>query len=82
MLVEVYDPAFLAAHPDLSVEELAAYLEMVQRYDERVAAGEVPDWATYAAQPFGYDETVAYIRQSAEHLRLVCEKAELPLEGS
>lgn len=77
MLVEVYDPEFLAGHPDLSVEELAAYLEMVQRYDERIAAGELPDWEAYAARPFGFAETVDYIGRSADHLRAVCEKAGL-----
>jgi hypothetical protein len=79
MLVEIYEPEFLAAHPDLTVEEFAAFVEMVHRYEERVAAGEVPDWAAYAALPYGYAETVTYIRDSAAHLRLVCEKAGLPL---
>ena len=79
-VIEVYDPQFLAGHPDLTVAELAAYLEMVHAYEQRIAAGELPTRDEYAARPYGYAETVAYIRSSAEHLRAVCAAEGLPLE--
>ncbi|MFD3405631.1 sugar phosphate isomerase/epimerase family protein [Kribbella sp. NPDC058693] len=71
-LIEVYEEEFLAAHPDLTVREFAAYLEMVHAYENRIAAGELPDLDTYAAQPFGYSETVRYIVDSAAHIRAIC----------
>ncbi|MEV5967238.1 sugar phosphate isomerase/epimerase family protein [Kribbella sp. NPDC051952] len=71
-LLEVYEEEFLAAHPDLTVQEFAAYLGLVRQYEARIAAGELPDLATYAAQPFGYGETVRYIADSADHIRDIC----------
>jgi sugar phosphate isomerase/epimerase len=81
-LLEVFDRYWLANHPDLTVEEYAAYLELVQSYSRRIASGEVPDWDAYVEAPFGYDEAVATIRKSAAHLRAVCEELRLPLEAS
>lgn len=80
-LIEVYDERWLAGHPDLTVPELAAFLELVHGYEQRIAAGELPDRDTYAAQPFGYAETVSYITSSAAHLRSVCVELGLPLEN-
>jgi sugar phosphate isomerase/epimerase len=80
MLIEIYEPEFLAGHPDLTEEEKTAYLEMVRAYEGRIAAGEVPSYAEYAARPYGFAETVNYIRDSADHLRTVCEVQGLPLE--
>jgi sugar phosphate isomerase/epimerase len=79
MVVEIYEPAFLAAHPDLTVEEFAAYMALVHAYDGSIARGERPDWQAWAARPFGYAETVDYIRRSAAHLRAVCAERGLPL---
>ncbi|MGW5641340.1 sugar phosphate isomerase/epimerase family protein [Saccharopolyspora sp. NPDC003752] len=79
ILIEIYSPEFLAGHPDLTVEEMAAYLEMVHGYERRIRSGELPTRQDYAEQPYGYAETVAYIRRSAEHLRSVCAAADLPV---
>jgi sugar phosphate isomerase/epimerase len=67
--IQVFDPVWLAAHPDLTVEEYAAYIQLVRSCEQRVAAGEIVDPATYQAGPFGYVEAVAYIRDSAAYLR-------------
>lgn len=83
MVIEIADPKWLEGHPDLTPEEYAAYIEMVQAYGRRIAAGEIMDRATYAAWAqanFHYDETVQYIRQSAAHVRSICEELGLPLE--
>ncbi|MEU6658848.1 sugar phosphate isomerase/epimerase family protein [Streptomyces sp. NPDC046821] len=82
MLIELYGPEFLRGHPDLTTEEFAAYHELLRSYEERVRSGAVPDLAEYAARPFGYAETVAYIKDSADHLRKVCATHGLPLETS
>ncbi|MCP8939098.1 sugar phosphate isomerase/epimerase [Alsobacter sp. SYSU M60028] len=82
MIVEIADPQWLAGHPDLGVEEYAAYLAMVRAYGQRIAGGEVPDRRSYAAwavEHFHYEETVRYIQQSAAHIRGICEELGLPL---
>ncbi|MGI9145321.1 MAG: sugar phosphate isomerase/epimerase family protein [Chloroflexota bacterium] len=81
VLIEIYDPAFLAAHPDLTEAEKLAYMDLVRGYEQRIADGAVPSFEEYAAQPFGYLEAVALIRTSAEHLRTICESQGLPLEA-
>ncbi|QXW04969.1 MULTISPECIES: sugar phosphate isomerase/epimerase family protein [Rhodococcus] len=82
MLIEAYDPEFLRAHPDLTVEELAAYLEMVKTYDDAIRSGDRPNATEYASRPYGYAETVAYIQDSAQHLREICHRHNLPLDSA
>ena len=69
MLLELYHPDFVAAHPDLTTAEFAAYMEMLVGYEALVRAGERPTHETYDQLPFGYKESVAYIQQSRDHLR-------------
>jgi sugar phosphate isomerase/epimerase len=83
MVIEIADPRWLEGHPDLSVEEYAAYVEMVLAYGRRIASGEIMDRKNYAAWAqanFHYDETVKYIKQSAAHIRSICEELDLPLQ--
>ncbi|MCP8940124.1 sugar phosphate isomerase/epimerase [Alsobacter sp. SYSU M60028] len=80
-LLEVFDPDWLASHPDLTREEYAAFLAMVQAYGARIASGEVATWDAYVAAPFGYAESIATIRRSVAHLRRVCAERNLPLEA-
>ncbi|AHK29370.1 xylose isomerase [Rhodococcus opacus PD630] len=82
MLIEAFDPEFLDGHPDLTVQEMAAYLDMVQSYDRRIRSGERIDNAAYVALPYGYAETVSYIRSSADHVRSVCAEHDLPVESA
>jgi sugar phosphate isomerase/epimerase len=85
MIIEIADPAWLAGHPDLGVEEYAAYVEMVQAYGRRIAAGEVPDrnsYARWAQANYHYDETVKYIQDSAAHIRAICQELNLPLRAA
>jgi sugar phosphate isomerase/epimerase len=77
--IEIHNRDFLAGHPDLTDEELAAYVAMVEDFDRRVEQGEAPSPAQYAAQAFGYAETVTYIQDSAAHLRAICLAQQLPL---
>jgi sugar phosphate isomerase/epimerase len=70
--IDIFDPLWLDGHPDLSVHEYGAYMLLVQEYGRKIATGEIPDWQTYADQPYGYAETAAYVRESARHIRAVC----------
>jgi sugar phosphate isomerase/epimerase len=76
--IDIFDPLWLRCHPDLSLEEYGAYMLMVQHLAEKIVSGKIPDWQTYADRPYGYAETVAFIRESAAHIRIVC--ADLGIE--
>lgn len=82
MTIQIADPDWLDAHPDLTEEELSAYIGMVDGYRERIDDGEVmsrTQWAAWAPENFNYDATVRYILDSAAHVRGICEELELPL---
>ncbi|MBY5622881.1 sugar phosphate isomerase/epimerase family protein [Rhizobium leguminosarum] len=80
--IEIDDPIWRAGHPDLTADELAAYMAMVNAYEKRVASGAVLDWEayessrygypTYEVQSYGFDEAIAFIQQSARHVETVC----------
>lgn len=69
-LLEIYDPEWLAAHPDLDVGEYARYQAMMRAFAARIAAGEAQGITT-GARPFGYEEAIADIDRSATHIRAV-----------
>ena len=81
MIIAMSDPVFLEGHPDLTVGELAAYVDMIQQYRRRCEREAIPDWDTYSAAPFGYVQAVDAIKQSAGYLRQVCREQNLPLEA-
>ncbi|EUC00037.1 Xylose isomerase domain-containing protein TIM barrel [Rhizobium sp. CF080] len=87
--IEINDPIWRAGHPDLTAEELEAYLALVHGFEKRVAAGEIPDWETYEAsqygyptyekQSYGYSEAVEFIKNSALHIQQVCMESGISL---
>lgn len=87
--IEINDPIWRAGHPDLTAEELEAYLALVEGFEKRVATGEIPDWETYEAsqygyptyekQSYGYNEAVGFIKSSARHVEEVCRENGIPL---
>ena len=89
--IQIHDPDWLAAHPDLTLTELSAYLELIHNYEKRIASGEVANWESYEAdnygyptyetQPFGYDATLVFIEKCATHLRTICKDLNLPLDA-
>ncbi|MDP5227622.1 MULTISPECIES: sugar phosphate isomerase/epimerase family protein [Arthrobacter] len=78
-VIEAFNPEFLVGHPDLSVEELAAYLDMVHHYEQRVTSGEVADWRNYLTQPYEYAEAVECIKTGARMARQIIGDAGYPL---
>jgi sugar phosphate isomerase/epimerase len=72
--LEFFNPAWHASHPDLTTAELAEYVGLVNGCQERIASGAWPDLPSYHAQPFGYAEEVAFIKQSAAHLRQIVDR--------
>jgi sugar phosphate isomerase/epimerase len=89
--IEIDDPIWRAGHPDLTAEELEAYLTLVEAFEKRVAAGEIPDWEAYEAsqygyptyenQSYGYDEAVMFIKDSAKHIAGICADNAIELSG-
>ena len=90
--IEIYDPRWLEGHPDLTLVELAAYLEAVHDYEKRIRFGEVPDWQQYETelfgypsyehQSFGYDQALEQIRRSTDYLTALCVDLNLPMEDA
>jgi sugar phosphate isomerase/epimerase len=68
-MTEVYDPVWIAAHPDLTVEELMAWTRLVRGFERRVERGQTLAPEVLQAQPFDYPEAVAYIKDAAALLR-------------
>jgi sugar phosphate isomerase/epimerase len=79
-IMEITDASWLAGHPDLSKEELEAYVELVQAYQKLIDGGERPDIVSYAARTYRHDEAMDYLRVSADHLRKVCRDRNIPLQ--
>ncbi|MBY5554496.1 sugar phosphate isomerase/epimerase [Rhizobium leguminosarum] len=87
--IEIDNPIWRAGHPDLTADELAAYMAMVDAYEKRVASGAVLDWEayessrygypTYEVQSYGFDEAIGFIRQSARHIEAVCAEKDIAL---
>ena len=80
IFIDLFDREFLAGHPDLSVEEFAAFMRMAHAYHDRVVAGEVVDRVTYRQRPYDVAAAVGLIRDGAAHLRAVCAELGLPLD--
>lgn len=90
--IQLDDPLWRAGHPDLSPQELEAYLSMVDAFERRVKAGEIADWETYETlnygypayeqQSYGFSEAVHFIKKSAHHIRSLCAEKGIPLQAS
>jgi sugar phosphate isomerase/epimerase len=76
--IPVFDLDWPISHPDLPVDELAAWFQLVKECEWRIERGEIEDAAAHLARPFGYAEAVAYIKDSAAHLRAIIAELELP----
>lgn len=87
--IEIDDPIWRAGHPDLTKEELDAYMAMVDAYEKRVASGAVPGWEayessqygypTYENQSYGFSEAIRFIRKSARHIETICAEKGIAL---
>lgn len=87
--IQIDDPIWRAAHPDLTSEELDAYRSLVDGYDLRVTSGEIENWVdyetrhygypTYADQSYGFQEAISFIKKSSAHVRRLCQTAGIDL---
>jgi len=79
IFIELFDPEFLAGHPDLTVEEYAEFIEMAHDYQTRLASGEIESRESYLAKPYDFDAAIALILTGAARLRAVCADEGLEL---
>lgn len=77
MSLQIYDPVWQSAHPDLSIAELAELVRLTRDYEDRVGRGEAADPQALAALPFGDPEAVEFIQSSAAYLRGILESQRL-----
>ncbi|BDZ51333.1 sugar phosphate isomerase [Frondihabitans sucicola] len=79
--VSLYDPEWLAGHPDLNVTELVAYLGLVRQYEKRAREEGLPSYDEYANTPFDYAAAVDYLRTSVANVRAAAARAGIVLDG-
>ncbi|MFD7159541.1 sugar phosphate isomerase/epimerase family protein [Kribbella sp. NPDC059898] len=72
-VVEVFDDAWQAAHPDLSVSELAAYLGLAQDGGRRIAAGDLASIEDCTPTTFGFTDAVDAARSSIKYLHALVD---------
>jgi sugar phosphate isomerase/epimerase len=69
MSIQIYDPVWQAAHPDLTVGELAEVVRLTRVYERRAQRGEVPSAEAIRTTPLETEQVVTFIRRSASYLR-------------
>ncbi|HVL26072.1 MAG TPA: sugar phosphate isomerase/epimerase family protein [Thermomicrobiales bacterium] len=76
--IEIFDPAWQDAHPDLDVRELMDLVRMAHETDQRIARGEIPGRDDYYP-PDGLDAEgqIAFVHRCHAHLRDVMAALEL-----
>ncbi|MDQ0239528.1 sugar phosphate isomerase/epimerase family protein [Arthrobacter bambusae] len=68
-LISIHDPHWIDGHPDLTAEELLAFMHLVQQFEQRLESGEIPTHAAYGAAPFGVEEAWNYITESVQYVQ-------------
>ncbi|WP_137921725.1 sugar phosphate isomerase/epimerase family protein [Hydrogenophaga sp. 2FB] len=80
MRIDVHDPDWRAAHPDLSQEEFDAFMALAEEGSRRIDHAEVPSFDAWRARRPGYAGTVEDIQATAAHVRAICARHGLPLD--
>ena len=77
--IQIDDPVWRAGHPDLTIEEREAYLDLVEKFERRIECGEVETWESFETRNFGYPayrmqeygflEALKFIEKSGWYIR-------------
>ncbi|MGW5383183.1 sugar phosphate isomerase/epimerase family protein [Nocardia sp. NPDC003963] len=78
MPMHVYDPGWLAAHPDLTTVELAETFRATREYEQRAEQGERPALSLLTGTPCDTDEQLRFITQTAAYLRGLADLGRVP----
>lgn len=79
-LIQLWDPVWMGSHPDLPPIEVAQYVRLVKRCEDRIARGDTPSMDAYESSPHDYAHAVRFIQESAAHIRAICTRHELHTE--
>jgi len=82
MLIEVFDPEWIRAHPDLSTEEFAAYISLARAYADRISKGQRKSWEALNAERFEEEEARQAILSSRDYLDNLCRELGIKRNGS
>jgi len=74
--LEIYDPEWLKAHPDLTNAELSQVVRLAQLSEAKIARGEVVAPALYDAEPWP-EQKIKRLETSRDNLRAVIDKLKL-----
>ncbi len=77
--IALYDPVWVAGHPDLTVPELVDYIRLVQDYEARIDAGEVPSMTDHARRTYGVDEAWKWVDDSRAYIHSVMRDEGIPV---
>jgi sugar phosphate isomerase/epimerase len=69
MGIPIFDPRWQAAHPDLTIGELAEVIRLTREGERRSAVGMAVNVVAEPTLPSGDDEKLSFIRESAAYLR-------------
>jgi sugar phosphate isomerase/epimerase len=72
--LELYNPEWIAGHPDLSREEFSAYFELARDFTERIRKGTVKSWQQLHAESFEYPEAIQCIESSRQHIEKIFQE--------
>lgn len=75
--IELYDPAWIAGHPDLNATEFAAYVKLIHDYEAKVARGERASFQDYRDAHYDVDSAWEWVDASVAHLRSVMTAASI-----
>lgn len=77
--IQIDDLLWQAGHPDLTIEEREAYLDLIDQFERRINEGEIETWESfetrnygypsYKTQNYGYSDAIEFIQRSCRHVR-------------
>lgn len=79
--IALYDPEWIAGHPDLTVPELARWLSLAQECENAVVDGRMMAPAAYEARTFGADEAWTWVDESLAYVRATAAQSGIPLSS-
>ncbi len=79
--IDAFDEEFIAGHPDVTVPEYAAFIQLVNTCQARIDAGEIPNRVAYLDKPADFVAAVPLVTSGAAHLRGVCDDLGLELQA-
>lgn len=78
--IALYDPDWVAGHPDLTTGELAAWLKLAQEFEDRVVDGSILGPDDYEARTYGVEQAWQWVEESSAYVHEVAAANGIPIE--